>query len=468
MSKRYSALFVGASLILSLLIFAGCYPFQGDVTLLLTPVPTGTPNPAVVATAQALEQQEAAMAEKEASESGQAEEGEAMAGEAAMGAKGVVTARSLRVRKGPGTDTEVVAGLREGTEVTILGRNGDGTWLQIQVPDVETTGWVAAEFIQTDADLAALPVTAPGEEMAAEAPAKEEEAAMEEAAPVAVVEVEDQPIVHSAVVVKKVVTPQKGWIVIHADKDGSFGPVIGHAPVWEGTNTDVVVPIDPSQATETLYAMLHLDEGEPNRYEFPGPDVPVIVDGAPLAPAFQVTGGLPEAAMEEAPAEEAPAEEAAPAGEAAMEGPVAVVATRSLRVRLAPETDAPVVAGVKEGERYPIVGRTPDNAWLQLKIPGVEGPAWVDAEFVEVEGDLSGVPTNEPLGIVTVTTGGPRLRVRSAPSLDAPIVGYVLDGQRFTALEMSSDGKWVKLVIPRLEGETWVSADYVTFDPVEE
>ncbi len=106
------------------------------------------------------------------------------------------------------------------------------------------------------------------------------------------VTVEDQPIVDDSVTVAKVVAPQDGWMVIHAQKDGSIGPVIGHAPVTEGENMNVVVTIDPEAATETLYAMLHVDEGEKGTYEFPGPDGPVIVDGKPLAPAFMVTGRM--------------------------------------------------------------------------------------------------------------------------------------------------------------------------------
>ncbi|MBP8110488.1 MAG: SRPBCC family protein, partial [Caldilineaceae bacterium] len=37
-----------------------------------------------------------------------------------------------------------------------------------------------------------------------------------------------------------------------------------------------------------LFAMLHADAGEPGVYEFPGADGPVVVDGAPVSPAFLV------------------------------------------------------------------------------------------------------------------------------------------------------------------------------------
>ncbi len=106
------------------------------------------------------------------------------------------------------------------------------------------------------------------------------------------VTVADQPIVDGSVTVAKVVAAQDGWMVIHAQKDGGIGPVIGHAPVSSGENTNVTVAIDTDAATDTLYAMLHVDEGEKGVYEFPGPDGPVVVDGKPLAPAFMVTGQM--------------------------------------------------------------------------------------------------------------------------------------------------------------------------------
>lgn len=103
------------------------------------------------------------------------------------------------------------------------------------------------------------------------------------------VTVNDQEVKDGTVTVAEVVAAQDGWMVIHAQKDGGIGPVIGHAPVKAGTNTDVVVEIDTGAATDTLYAMLHIDAGETGTYEFPGPDGPVVVDGKPLAPAFNVT-----------------------------------------------------------------------------------------------------------------------------------------------------------------------------------
>lgn len=63
-----------------------------------------------------------------------------------------VNVRSLRVREGPGTDTFVIAGLQYGNLITLIGRNGDGTWVKFD------QGWVAAEFLLTEGEIYLLPI----------------------------------------------------------------------------------------------------------------------------------------------------------------------------------------------------------------------------------------------------------------------------------------------------------------------
>jgi plastocyanin len=105
------------------------------------------------------------------------------------------------------------------------------------------------------------------------------------------VSVADQPIEDDTVTVAKVVSNGPGWIVIHADKNGAPGPVLGYAPVKDGDNTDVAVKLAAEGRTETLYAMLHTDAGKVGTYEFPGADGPVAMDGKVITPAFKVAGG---------------------------------------------------------------------------------------------------------------------------------------------------------------------------------
>jgi LPXTG-motif cell wall-anchored protein len=107
------------------------------------------------------------------------------------------------------------------------------------------------------------------------------------------VTVGDQPLTAAPLVVEQVVSNGPGWIVIHAQADGSPGPILGYTAVSDGVNNNVLVEIDASGATETLYAMLHTDAGEIGTFEFPnGPDTPVSVDGQVVTPSFRITVGV--------------------------------------------------------------------------------------------------------------------------------------------------------------------------------
>ena len=157
----------------------------------------------------------------------------------------------------------------------------------------------------------------------------------------------------------------------------------------------------------------------------------------------------------------------------------ATVNARSLRVRGAPNPDAEVVGGIKEGEVYDVIGLSSDGEWVQLAIPAIaSGEGWVSANYVSVKGAITEVaiteaaasastaaastaaglklPTPTPsAGIAagpgtgsdtaTVQTEGVRLRVRSEPSATGEIVGYVYNGEVYPVLDTTADGQWTQI-----------------------
>ncbi len=167
-------------------------------------------------------------------------------------------------------------------------------------------------------------------------------------------------------------------------------------------------------------------------------------------------------------------------------GVMATIATRSLRVRSAPNDNSEVVAGVAAGESYRVVALSDNGLWVQIALEDTTADAgWVSTNFVTVEGDLTTL-TAEPeevaapagsgfsltlvptpaAGYAQVSTDGVRLRVRSGPSLANPIVGYIYDGESYPVLESSADNLWVR--IPASSGNNsdnssggWVAAEYL-------
>ena len=116
-------------------------------------------------------------------------------------------------------------------------------------------------------------------------PTSTEEEIMEISASVMV---RDQQVIDGTVIVPEAEISTPGWLVIHAEQDGAPGPVLGYAPLEEGSNQEVLVEIEADRVTSTVYAMLHEDTGEEGVYEFPDADPPVQVDGSVVVKPFQV------------------------------------------------------------------------------------------------------------------------------------------------------------------------------------
>lgn len=156
----------------------------------------------------------------------------------------------------------------------------------------------------TPADTQTEPTAAPTTEPTEEPTAEPTETPTEEPMVEPAITVTDQTLGEgNTVTVPAVTAAEDGWMVIHADADGAPGPVVGQAPVTSGENADVTVEIDPEAATETLYAMLHVDAGEAGTYEFPGDDGPVRdAEGNVVVRPFAVEG-LAMTEMEEETAE---------------------------------------------------------------------------------------------------------------------------------------------------------------------
>ncbi|MDX1992367.1 MAG: hypothetical protein SF029_08260 [bacterium] len=124
-----------------------------------------------------------------------------------------------------------------------------------------------------------------------------------------------------------VISVGQGWIDVHADAGGHPGASLGVAPVNDGENTGVQVPLDQSMTAMPMpipplvWPMLHIDDNQPGVYEWlviPGADAPVVVNGAvvtiptAIGDPSMMGGGMGEM-TEEAPTGEATAE-ATPGG----------------------------------------------------------------------------------------------------------------------------------------------------------
>ena len=74
---------------------------------------------------------------------------------------------------------------------------------------------------------------------------------------------DDQSVADGTVTAKKVVAESNGWLVVHrTDEGGKPGPVVAHAPLRKGKNSDVAAILtDDVKSGDMLMLMLHAEDG---------------------------------------------------------------------------------------------------------------------------------------------------------------------------------------------------------------
>ena len=103
------------------------------------------------------------------------------------------------------------------------------------------------------------------------------------------IEVNDQILDENGkLTIARIESADAGWVVIYNDDSGKAGDILGYAHVPAGVSENIEVSVDPFDATEKLYAIYHLDEGQLNIFEFPGPDSPNQSGGALTSADFAV------------------------------------------------------------------------------------------------------------------------------------------------------------------------------------
>lgn len=145
-----------------------------------------------------------------------------------------------------------------------------------------------------------------------------------------------------------------------------------------------------------------------------------------------------------------------PAPQWATEDTFALIAVPRANVRTAPNIITGRVSTIaKIGERYQILERREseaDGEWLLIAIDGDTG--WIFADLVLIanpdgiiegdDNDLNLARTNQLADYIAATVGvRGALRVRSAPSLDAPIITVVPFGERAYPIGRNSLNSWI-------------------------
>lgn len=102
-------------------------------------------------------------------------------------------------------------------------------------------------------------------------------------------DVSDQPLdIDGTIVIESVTVLEPAWVVVHAEREGQVGEVLGQTAVSAGTSTNIEVIIDPLQATDSLSLVIHENVGSENSFDFPGEDAPLLENGSTIAQSFAI------------------------------------------------------------------------------------------------------------------------------------------------------------------------------------
>jgi hypothetical protein len=73
-----------------------------------------------------------------------------------------VIEKAVNVRNGPTTKNKIISSLKQNNQITLVGRNSDNTWYQVNIAGLTEPGWVFAATLQiASGDPDSLPVAGP-------------------------------------------------------------------------------------------------------------------------------------------------------------------------------------------------------------------------------------------------------------------------------------------------------------------
>lgn len=95
---------------------------------------------------------------------------------------------------------------------------------------------------------------------------------------------------------------EDGWIAVYTSNGGAPGTLLGMTHVNSGNNNGVTIRLDTASANAVddgtqLWAVLHVDRGSENAFEFPGADFQVEIGGQTVRKSFTVSGATPNVLM---------------------------------------------------------------------------------------------------------------------------------------------------------------------------
>ncbi len=157
--------------------------------------------------------------------------------------------------------------------------------------------------------------------------------------------------------------------------------------------TPPVVSSTPTRRLPTPSATLPAPTQTPTNTPKPTNTVEIKPTPPPTVAATPSTVPASPTAAPTRPPTTLPASPAPSPTAAAAAAPIATVRQGPLIARPSPSKDTPIFALVQVGDTFTVTARTADSVWLQVCCVK-DAAVWLAAEFVDVNGDVTGLPVS--------------------------------------------------------------------------
>ena len=287
----------------------------------------------------------------------------------------------LNVRRGPGTEYEILTTVVAGTRAEIVGIDPQDEWLLVELDSLVEPAWIYRDLTTVVGSLAGVRRIGSGQATQPNTPTNV-----------------DRPIAVTYPALANVrVGPDLTYAILKAVPQGTRASVLGLSP----DENWYLVEIDG------LSQLGWIRE-----------DLTVLVGNLNSVKRITAT----EIAML----------------------PVAIVDTPILNVRSGPGTGFATVTTISQGTWAQIIGVNPGADWFQVELYGVTGQAWVFRNLTNLAGLLAGVTQISPSALSAATEGDPALQettnLESASTVEADSTQRITVNSITVEISLPSNG----------------------------
>ena len=357
----------------------------------------------------------------------------------------IKAAASRSLRSGPDDSFDATGNLPSGETALALGRNGDGSWLQV------SGGWIPADQVEISGDVMALPITFSSITIYANINVALHRGPSRDAEVLAILARGEEAVATSRNETGTALQTPQGWVFVN--RGLALEGEIMELPLAPTVSVTAVQALTvysgPSQ--DYFERLAVVKQGEQN----------IAFGRDENGDWLQIPGGWVSA---EQGLETRGDIMALPITGQARQAEITVTATTVVSARSESRINSIFIRNLRRGEKAIAIGRNEAGTYLQIE------SGWVLASLVKADGDVMALPVisgesstqstvkaSSRDGITITLTRFDSLPVRNAPRSDVS-VRFLQKGEEALAIGRNEDGKWLQIE------DGWVYGDYFRVD----